>query len=345
MNISLIGAGSMGTALSILLAGNGHKVKMWSKYKDEVSMINTQREQKDKLPGVIIPQNVNCTDDLEETLSYSDVVILVIPSQTIRANLKDMSSIKKGQKIIGCFSKGLEKESGLRMSEVILQEMPEATVVAMSGPCHAEELSKGIPTAYVAASEDRLAAERIQDIFMSPRFRVYTNPDIIGVELGGAVKNIIALCAGISDGLGYGDNTKAALMTRGMAEISRLGCALGAKRQTFSGLAGIGDLIVTCTSMHSRNRRAGILVGQGMTLEQALAEVKMVVEGVYATEPVYQLSKRLGISMPITTEAYKILFDGKNAGQAVSDLMCRDKTHELEDEDLVDILYQDESDD
>ncbi len=334
MNISVIGAGSMGTAVSILLAGNGHKVKMWSKFKDEVNMIRTQREQKDKLPGVIIPQNVNCTDDLEETLIFSDVIILVIPSQTIRANLRDMASVKRKPKVIACFSKGLEKESGLRMSEVIMQEMPGATVVAMSGPCHAEELSKGIPTAYVAASEDRAAAEQIQDIFMSPRFRVYTNPDIIGVELGGAVKNIIALCAGISDGLGHGDNTKAALMTRGIAEISRLGCALGAKRQTFSGLTGIGDLIVTCTSIHSRNRRAGILIGRGRTLEQTLAEVKMVVEGVYATEPVYQFSRKLGVSMPITTEAYKILFEGKDAGQAVSDLMCRDKTHELEDEDL-----------
>lgn len=338
MNISVIGAGSMGTALSILLAGNGHNVKMWSKFKDEVNMINTQREQKDKLPGIIIPQNVACTDDLEETLSFSDVVILVIPSQTIRENLKDMADVKKKPKIISCFSKGLEKETGLRMSEVIGQEMPETTVVAMSGPCHAEELSKGIPTAYVAASENRAAAEKIQDIFMSPRFRVYTNPDIIGVELGGAVKNVIALCAGISDGLGYGDNTKSALMTRGIAEISRLGCALGAKRQTFSGLAGIGDLIVTCTSMHSRNRRAGILIGQGMTLEQTLAEVKMVVEGVYATEPVYQFSQRLGISMPITAEAYKILFEGKDTRQAVFDLMCRDKTYELEYEDLEDIL-------
>ena len=337
MNISVIGAGSMGTAVSILLAGNGHSIMMWSKFKEEVDMINSTREQKDKLPGVRIPENIVCTDDMEQALSFSDVLVMVIPSQTIRDNVKEMAAMMKRPKIISCFSKGLEKDTGLRLSEVILQEMPQTTVVAMSGPCHAEELSKGIPTAYVAASESKSAAEQIQDIFMSPNFRVYTNPDILGVELGGAVKNVIALCAGISDGLGYGDNTKAALMTRGLTEISRLGCALGAKRQTFSGLAGIGDLIVTCTSMHSRNRRAGILIGQGKTLEQTIAEVKMIVEGVYTTEPVYQLSQKLGISMPITTEAYEILYNGKDAAHAVYDLMSRDKTYELENEDMEDI--------
>lgn len=337
INISVIGAGSMGTAVSILLAGNGHQVKMWSVFKEEVDMINMQREQKEKLPGAMVPTNVVCTADLEEALAFSDVLVMVIPSQTIRDNVKKMATMIKKPKIISCFSKGLEKGTGFRLSEVILQEMPDTTVVAMSGPCHAEELSKGIPTAYVAASENRAAAELIQDIFMSPRFRVYTNPDITGVELGGAVKNVIALCAGISDGLGYGDNTKAALMTRGIAEISRLGSAMGAKMQTFSGLAGIGDLIVTCTSMHSRNRRAGILIGQGKSVDQALEEVKMVVEGVSTTEPVYRLSKKLGISMPITTEAYEILFNEKDPALAVFDLMGRNKTHELEKEDLEDI--------
>ena len=337
INISVIGAGSMGTAVSILLAGNGHQVKMWSVFKEEVDMINMQREQKEKLPGAMVPTNVVCTADLEEALAFSDVLVMVIPSQTIRDNVKKIATMIKKPKIISCFSKGLEKGTGFRLSEVILQEMPDTTVVAMSGPCHAEELSKGIPTAYVAASENRAAAELIQDIFMSPRFRVYTNPDITGVELGGAVKNVIALCAGISDGLGYGDNTKAALMTRGIAEISRLGSAMGAKMQTFSGLAGIGDLIVTCTSMHSRNRRAGILIGQGKSVDQALEEVKMVVEGVSTTEPVYRLSKKLGISMPITTEAYEILFNEKDPALAVFDLMGRNKTHELEKEDLEDI--------
>lgn len=334
--ISVIGAGSMGTAVSILLANNGHSIKMWSLFKEEVDMINNLREQTEKLPGAKIPDSVVCTTDLEETLSWSDILILVIPSQTVRENARKMASLIKGDKIISCFSKGLEKGSGLRMSEVIRQELPGASIVAMSGPCHAEELSKGIPTAYVAASESKQSAELIQDVFMSGRFRVYTNPDIIGVELGGAVKNIIALCAGISDGLGFGDNTKAALMTRGIAEISRLGVAMGARLQTFSGLAGIGDLIVTCTSMHSRNRRAGILIGQGKPVEDALREVKMIVEGVYTTEPVYRLSKELGIKMPITAEAYDILFNGKDARKAVVDLMSRDKTHELEADVLND---------
>ncbi len=337
MNISVIGAGSMGTAVSILLAGNGHNVMMWSKFKDEVDMINTLREQKDKLPGAMVPANVKCTADLEEAAAFSDILVMVIPSQTIRENAKELASIIKQPKLISCFSKGLEKGTGYRMSEVIQQELPNVTMIAMSGPCHAEELSRGIPTAYVAASENRQAAERIQDIFMSTRFRVYTNPDITGVELGGSVKNVIALCAGISDGLGYGDNTKAALMTRGITEISRLGRAMGAKMQTFSGLAGIGDLIVTCTSMHSRNRRAGILIGQGRTVQQALDEVKMVVEGYFTTEPVYKLSRKLGVSMPITEEAYEILFNGKSPEQAVNDLMGRNKTHELELEVLEEL--------
>lgn len=327
----------MGTAVSVLLADNGHNVMMWSIYRDEVDMINNLREQKDKLPGVVVPQSVSCTDDLEEAMQFSDICIIVIPAQKVRENMSAIASLKQKPSLISCFSKGLEKGSGLRMSEVINEELPGITVVAMSGPCHAEELSKGIPTAYVAASESRKAAEMIQDLFMSPRFRVYTNPDIVGVELGGAIKNIIALCAGISDGLGYGDNTKAALMTRGIAEISRLGCAMGAKRQTFSGLAGIGDLIVTCTSMHSRNRRAGILIGQGLTVEQTLEEVKMVVEGVYTTEPVYKLSRELGISMPITAEAHAILFEGKDPASAVSSLMSRNRTCEHEAEDLDDI--------
>lgn len=334
MNFCVIGAGSMGTAISILLASNGHNVRMWTFLKEEANMINIHREQKDKLPGAIVPANVHCTCDLEEALSFSDIIVLAIPSQTVRENIKKIAEINKKSNIIACFSKGLEIGTGYRMSEVIKQEMPYAQVVAMSGPCHAEELSKGVPTAYVAASESRDCAEMIQDAFMSQRFRVYTNPDITGVELGGAVKNVIALCAGMADGLGFGDNTKAALMTRGLAEMRRLGCAIGAKPQTFSGLSGIGDLIVTCTSMHSRNRRAGILIGKGMPVNKALEEVKMVVEGVYTTEPVYKLAKQLGVSMPITNEAYEILFNNKDAARAVDDLMGRSKTHELEDVDI-----------
>lgn len=337
LSITVMGAGSMGTAVSILLAENGHRVKIWSAFKEEVDMINIARQQKDKLPGVRIPENVVCTDNLEEAIEFSDVIAIAIPSQTVREFSKKAAKFIKERKVLCCFSKGLEKDTGLRMSEILLQEISGVKIVAMSGPCHAEELSRGIPTAYVAASEDRAAAELIQDIFMSQRFRVYTNPDITGVELGGAVKNVIALCAGISDGLGYGDNTKAALMTRGITEMSRLGCALGARNQTFSGLAGIGDLIVTCTSMHSRNRRAGILIGKGMPVDKALEEIKMVVEGVYTTGPVYDLSKKLGVSMPITAQAYEILFRGKKPEHAVFDLMGRSKTHEPEEGDLEDI--------
>jgi glycerol-3-phosphate dehydrogenase (NAD(P)+) len=329
--IAVIGAGSMGTAVSILLGKNGHSVKMWSIFKDEVDMINTLREQKDKLPGAKVPENVVCTCDLEEAVKDSQLVVIVIPSQTIRQNAKEISKYINQSKMIACFSKGLEAETGLRLSEVIGQEIPGAQVIALSGPCHAEELSTDIPSAYVAASESREAAEFAQDIFMSPNFRVYTSEDIIGVELGGALKNVIALCAGISDGLGFGDNTKAALMTRGLAEITRLGVAMGANPHTFSGLAGVGDLIVTCTSMHSRNRRAGILIGQGRNAKQAMEEIRMVVEGITTAKAAYELAKKVNVSMPITTEAYKVLFEDKNAKQAVVDLMMRDKKHEIEE--------------
>lgn len=331
IKVSVIGAGSMGTAVSVLLSKNGHDVAMWSFLKEEVDMINSLREQKDKLPGVRVPENVVCTNNLEESLRDAEMVVMVIPSQTIRQNARAISKYITDRKIFACFSKGLEDGTGLRLSEVIKQEIPQAVPVALSGPCHAEELGKGIPSAYVAACEDISIAEYVQDVFMSPGFRVYTNPDIVGVELGGAIKNVIALCAGISDGLGYGDNTKAALMTRGLTEITRLGVAMGAKKQTFAGLAGVGDLIVTCTSMHSRNRRAGILIGQGKTLQETLDEIKMVVEGVTTTKAAYQLAVKMDISMPITTEAYNILFNGKDAREAVVSLMSRDKKHEIEE--------------
>jgi len=328
-NVSIIGAGSMGTAISVLLSGNGHKVKMWSPFADEVKMLNETREQSDKLPGIKISEDVICTTDLEEALYDTELVTLVIPSQTIRQNMKRIKKHLRKHQIISCFSKGLEEDTGLRMSQIVMQEAPETMFVAMSGPCHAEELSKFIPTAYVAASKSSEAATFAQDVFMSPKFRVYTNDDLIGVELGGALKNIIALCAGISDGLGFGDNTKAALMTRGIAEITRMGIALGAGAHTFSGLAGIGDLIVTCTSMHSRNRRAGILIGQGSSIEEATKKVKMVVEGITTTKAAYNLAQKKDIMMPIIFEAYDVLFNNKNPGEAVNDLMTRDKTYEL----------------
>lgn len=326
--ISVIGAGSWGTALAVLLAKAGHRVYMWSAFEDEIKMINVKREHLHKLPGTLVPEGVLCTGDMEECLNGAQVAVMVVPSQITRKVSKDISKYIKDDTIIVSCSKGLEEGTGLRMSEVLKQELPKAKTVVLSGPSHAEEVAKDIPTTVVAASEDIKAAEFVQDVFMTPKFRVYTNSDVIGVELGGALKNVIALCAGISDGLGFGDNTKAALMTRGIAEISRLGVTMGANPQTFAGLSGFGDLIVTCTSMHSRNRRAGILIGQGKSLKKAVDEVKMVVEGVTTTKAAYELANKKGVTMPITFEAYEVLFNGKNAKVAVSDLMMRNKKNE-----------------
>lgn len=293
--ISIIGAGSWGTALAVLLANNGMSVTMWSIFEDEIKMLNEKREHVHKLPGVIVPENVTFTSDLEKAVCDAEVVVVVVPSQTVRQTAKDISKYIRDDTVIVSCSKGLEEGTGLRMSEVIGQEIKDAKTVILSGPSHAEEVGRGVPTAIVAASCDIKAAELIQDIFMSPEFRVYTNTDVVGVELGGALKNVIALCAGISDGLGFGDNTKAALMTRGITEISRLGVSMGANPQTFAGLTGIGDLIVTCTSMHSRNRRAGILIGQGKSPQEAMDEVKMVVEGVTTTKAAYELARKMEI--------------------------------------------------
>ncbi|WP_273481331.1 NAD(P)H-dependent glycerol-3-phosphate dehydrogenase [Acetivibrio straminisolvens] len=331
--ISVIGAGSWGTALAVSLANNGISVNMWSVFEDEIKMLSEKREHVHKLPGVVIPENVTFTSDLEKAVHDAEVLVLVVPSQTVRQTAKDISKyIRKDMIIVSC-SKGLEEGTGLRMSEVIGEEIKDAKTVILSGPSHAEEVGKGIPTTVVAASCDIKAAELVQDIFMSPEFRVYTNSDAVGVELGGALKNVIALCAGISDGLGFGDNTKAALMTRGITEISRLGVSMGANPQTFAGLTGIGDLIVTCTSMHSRNRRAGILIGQGKSPKEAMDEVKMVVEGVTTTKAAYELAQKRKVPMPITFEAYEVLFNGKKPRQAVSDLMMRNKKNEVEELD------------
>jgi glycerol-3-phosphate dehydrogenase (NAD(P)+) len=331
INVSIIGAGSMGIAISVLLAKNGHRVKVWTPFAEEAEMITTLKEHIHKLPGILVPEHVSCTTDLEESLNKTEMTVLALPSQTIRQNARNISKYIENNGIVVSCSKGLEDSTGLMLSQVISQEIPDAKIVALSGPSHAEEIARDIPTAVVAASEDKEVAEYVQDVFMSPKFRVYTSPDIIGVEVGGAIKNVIALCAGISDGLGYGDNTKAALMTRGITEISRLGTAMGAKPQTFSGLTGIGDLIVTCTSMHSRNRRAGILIGQGRSVKEAQEEVNMVVEGINTVKPACRLAAEKKVSMPITFQAYEILFNGKNPKQAVAELMTRDKTHEIKE--------------
>lgn len=328
-NITIIGAGSWGTALALQLASNGHNIKMWSCFDEEINMLKQNRQHVSKLPGVIIPDNVEFTTNINEASKDADVFVMVVPSQTTRENAKLIRKFAENKYIV-CCSKGIEDGSLTILSEVVKSEIPSAKIVVLSGPSHAEEVAKNIPTAVVAASKVKEHAEFIQDVFMSQTFRVYTNDDVVGVELGGALKNVIALCAGISDGLGFGDNTKAALMTRGMTEISRLGVAMGANVNTFSGLTGIGDLIVTCTSMHSRNRRAGILIGQGKTLKQALDEVKMVVEGVTTAKAAYKLGKEKGVDMPITNEAYSVLFEGKDPRVGVIDLMTRDKKYEID---------------
>ncbi len=323
-----MGSGSWGTALALLLHDNKHDVTLWSYSVEEVKRINADGQNKEFLPGIDIPKDMNITEGMEEA-AESDIFVLASPSQHVRGVLKSLVPYLKGSKDFVNAAKGIEEGSLLRMTEVMAQELPKGCGISiLSGPSHAEEVSKKIPSAVVISSLDDQLARKMQNIFMAPTFRVYTNPDVTGVELGGAIKNVIALAAGISDGLGYGDNSKAALMTRGIVEIARLGVSLGAKPETFSGLAGIGDLIVTCTSMHSRNRRAGILLGKGNKLEEALKEIHMVVEGVATAHSTYELSKKVNVNMPITTEIFNVVFNGKNPKDAVNDLMTRTKREE-----------------
>ena len=328
--VCVLGAGSWGTALALVVAKKGYNVSMWTLNEEQCNKINKDKENIDYLPGVVIPDNIVVTTNIEEAVKDGTIIVLAVPSQAIRSVCKQIKPFIKDKQILVDVAKGLEKGTGLRLSDVCHQELPNNKYVVLSGPSHAEEVSRDIPTTVVVSSEDIHIAEIVQDIFMSPKFRVYTNPDVVGVELGGALKNIIAFGAGICDGLGYGDNAKAALMTRGIKEIGRLGVAMGAKASTFSGLSGIGDLIVTCTSMHSRNRRAGILIGQGKTLEETLAEVKMVVEGITATDVAYNVAKELNVEMPITNAIYSVLYDNANPDEVVTELMMRDKTHEVE---------------
>ena len=323
--ISIMGAGSWGTALAVLLHQNGHEVLLWSCLQDEVDMLNEKREHASKLPGVMLDPAICVTSDLEGSLKDPDVVILAVPSPFTRNTAKSMKAyVREGQKIVNV-AKGIEETTLMTLSDIIEEEIPQADVSVLSGPSHAEEVGRGIPTTCVVSSKERSTAEYLQGIFMSPVFRVYTTPDMLGVELGGSLKNVIALAAGTADGLGYGDNTKAALITRGIAEIARLGTKMGARQETFYGLSGIGDLIVTCASVHSRNRKAGFLIGQGYTMEAAMKEVKMVVEGVYSAKAALQLSEKYEVEMPIVAEINKVLFEGKPADEAVRDLMIRDK--------------------
>lgn len=328
--ISVIGSGGWGTAVAVMLAENGHEVTLWSYLEEESQNLKKYRENKPFLPGVKLPDNIIFTSKLEDCLSGRDIIVTATPSHAIRTTARNMAKYIKDGQIIVNISKGIEEGTYLTLSKVIKQEIPNCEIAVMSGPSHAEEVSRKIPTTNVVAAENEKIAVFVQDVFMNPNFRVYTNPDVLGVELGGSLKNVIALCAGIIDGMNLGDNTKAALMTRGLVEMSRLGVAMGAQPETFNGLSGVGDLIVTCTSMHSRNRRAGILIGQGKTAEEAQNEVKMVVEGVRTCRAAKELSDKVGIEMPIVNEAYKVLFEGMPAKDAVGNLMGREKKHESE---------------
>ncbi|MBO4897146.1 MAG: NAD(P)H-dependent glycerol-3-phosphate dehydrogenase [Clostridia bacterium] len=326
--ISVIGSGSWGCAIAKLLAEKGFSVTLWSWKKEESDSLAAARENKACLPGIELPENISYTYDLQ-TAADADLYIFAVPSHAVFKTAEQFKRFANPAVPIVNVAKGFEKTGLMRLSEAIAVHLNNPVVV-LSGPSHAEEVARQIPTTIVAASKDKKAAELVQDTFMNDYFRVYTNDDVIGVEVGAALKNVIALCAGISDGLGLGDNTKAALMTRGLAEISRLGASMGADPHTFSGLSGVGDLIVTCTSMHSRNRRAGLLIGQGISPKEAQEKVQMVVEGVYATEIAYALSEKYGVSMPITHAAYEILFEEMPPRDAVLKLMLRDKKSEKE---------------
>jgi len=323
--ISVLGAGSWGTALALLLYNNGHEVTLWSALADEVAMLCEKREHESKLPGVRLPEKMEITADLGKSLSDPDVAVLAVPSPFTRSTAHQMAPFTRDGQIIVNVAKGVEEQTLMTLSEIISEEIPQADVCVLSGPSHAEEVGKGIPTTCVLSAGKRETAEYLQGIFMSLVFRVYTTPDILGVELGGALKNVIALAAGTADGLGYGDNTKAALITRGIAEIARLGTKMGARIETFYGLSGIGDLIVTCASVHSRNRKAGYLMGKGYTMKEAMDEVKMVVEGVYSAKAAKSLAEKYQVEMPIIEEVNKVLFEDKPAAEAVQDLMLRDK--------------------
>ena len=327
----VIGAGSWGTALALLLHHNGHRVTLWSALADEVTLLQTKRENPDKLPGVKLPEDMKVTADLREAVSGQDMLVLAVPSPFVRSTAHQMRELVSAGQIIVNVAKGIEEATLMTLSQVIEAEIPQADVAVMSGPSHAEEVGKGLPTTIVAGAKSRKTAEYVQSLFMSEVFRVYTSPDVTGIELGSALKNVVALAAGIADGLGYGDNTKAALITRGIAEIARLGTAMGGKVETFAGLSGIGDLIVTCASMHSRNRRAGVLIGKGYSYEAAMQEVKMVVEGVYSAKAALGLAAKYDVTLPIIEQVNEVLFHGKKADEAVRDLMLRDKKIENSD--------------
>ncbi len=330
--IGILGAGSWGIALAYLLSNNGHKVKVWSRRKETVDKLKSYHGNEDKLPGVILNDDVEFTCDIKEAVENMDIVVIVVPSahmrETVRLFKDYISQDDEHRQIIVNCSKGIEEGTLMVMSDVILDEIPGADVCVLSGPSHAEEVGKGMPTTIVVGAFDKETAKYVQNVFMNNVFRVYISPDMLGIEIGAALKNVVALAAGVADGYGCGDNAKAALITRGIAEIGRLGMAMGGKFETFSGLSGIGDLVVTCASMHSRNRRAGILIGQGKTYQEAMDEVKMVVEGVYSAKAALALADKYEVEMPIVKAVNEILFEGKSVEEGINDLMMRDKKTE-----------------
>lgn len=327
-NAGVLGAGSWGTALSVLLCDNGHQVTTWSIDENEVKMLNEKREHVTKLPGVKLPEQLIVTNNLEEAIKGKDFLVLAVPSPFTRSTAAKMRPYVADGQIIVDVAKGIEEATLMTLSQQITEEIPQADVAVLSGPSHAEEVGRRLPTTCVIGAKTRATAEYLQSMFISKVFRVYTSPDILGIELGGSLKNVIALAAGIADGLGYGDNTKAALITRGIAEIARLGVKMGGRIESFTGLTGIGDLIVTCASVHSRNRRAGYLIGKGMSVKEAMDEVKMVVEGVYSAKAAAKLAKKYEVSMPIVDEVNKVLFEDKDPAEAVDDLMQRESRSE-----------------
>ena len=328
--IGTIGAGSFGTALAVALTGKGHEVILWDVDKDHLYELKTYNENRRYLPGVLFNEKLAIGESVEETLEGADIALFAAPAQHFRGALLNAAPYLRENMVIVNVAKGIEQKTLKRMSEVAWEIVPELRYTALSGPSHAEEVGRLLPTTVAAASKDVKAAEYVQDVFMTDRLRVYTNHDVAGVEFGGSLKNIIALGAGISDGMGYGDNAKAAMMTRGIAEMARLGVKLSAEAKTFSGLTGIGDLIVTCTSMHSRNRRCGIMIGEGASPKDAVKKIGMVVEGIFTTEAAYELAQKVGVEMPITESIFGVIGGKIKARDAVDSLMRRDRKHEGE---------------
>ncbi len=329
--ICVLGAGSWGTALAISLSKKGHNVNLWMRNAEQFEQMSKTRENIKYLPSTILPENIKLFNEIDKAVINAEILLLTVSSQAVRQVIRSIKTIVNENQIFVNASKGLENSTLLRISQVVKEEFPENAYAVLSGPSHAEEVCRDMPTTLVVAAETKVLAEYIQDIFISPKLRIYTNPDVTGVELGGALKNVIALGAGISDGLGFGDNAKAALMTRGITEIARLGKAMGAQINTFAGLSGIGDLIVTCTSMHSRNRKCGIKIGQGYNVEEAIKSIGMVVEGFVTTQVAYELSKKYKVEMPIVSEIFNVLYKGSDVRNGVVNLMLRSATHEIEE--------------